>query len=274
MAAEAKGRAMTRMLIAIFEGDEGRGLVQVTRLIGLGRLQNAAVRVAYFHSIPRDRTDRHDRIVSDRFREMLRIEEAMREAVTGLLRAAGRAPVECVVRFGTPEVAMAVAAPSSWAQPKKLVFWTHWEQNPEFNKFYETRGKDFGQKTGYEVQVVTVPYQGYEAKYLAALMGKSGAPDIFMGMTHHWCGQYDFCDKMPADLAKIWDENLPKYIVNVGRWKGVRYGIPIEHGNFQQMYIDTDLFKKAVLDPDRPPTTLDAALSAMKKPTVPGATAG
>src|SRR5205814_7836619 len=69
----------------LFEGDEGRGLVQVTRLIGLGRLQNAAVRVAYFHPIPCDRTDRHDRIVSDRFREMLRIEEAMREAVTGVL---------------------------------------------------------------------------------------------------------------------------------------------------------------------------------------------
>src|SRR5437762_13165215 len=104
MAAEAKGRGMTRMLIAIFEGDEGRGLVQVTRLIGLGRLQNAAVRVAYFHPIPRDRTDRHDRIVSDRFREMLRIEEAMREAVAGVLRAAGRGPVECVVRFGAPVV--------------------------------------------------------------------------------------------------------------------------------------------------------------------------
>src|SRR5437870_9213600 len=110
----------------------------------------------------------------------------------------------------TAVVAMALAAPSSWAQPKKLVFWTHWEQNPEFNKFYETRGKDFAQKSGYEVQVVTVPYQGYEAKYLAALIARSGAPDIFMGMTHHWCGQYDFCDKMPADLAKTWDENLPK----------------------------------------------------------------
>ena len=104
MAAEANGRAMTRMLIAIFEGDEGRGLVQLTRLIGLARLQNAAVRVAYFHSIPRDRTDRYDRIVSDRYREMLRIEEAMREAVAGVLRAADRPPVECVVRFGTPVV--------------------------------------------------------------------------------------------------------------------------------------------------------------------------
>src|SRR5439155_255652 len=39
----------------------------------------------------------------------------------------------------TAVAAMALAAPSSWAQPKKLVFWTHWEQNPEFNKFYETR---------------------------------------------------------------------------------------------------------------------------------------
>jgi ABC-type glycerol-3-phosphate transport system substrate-binding protein len=66
-----------------------------------------------------------------------------------------------------------------------------------------------------------------------------------MGMTHQWCGQYDFCDKMPADLAKTYDANLPKYMVEVGKWKGVRYGIPIEHGNFQQMYINVDMFKKA-----------------------------
>src|SRR5882762_11269230 len=98
----------------------------------------------------------------------------------------------------TSILALALAPETAAPQTKKLVYWTHWEQNPEFNKFYEARGKDFAQRTGYEVQVVTVPYQGYEAKYLAALMGKSGAPDIFMGMTHHWCGQYDFCDKMPA----------------------------------------------------------------------------
>jgi len=152
-------------------------------------------------------------------------------------------------------LALAMTPPAAWSQSKKLVFWTHWEQNPEFNKFYETRGKDFAQKSGYEVQVVTVPYQGYEAKYLAALIGKSGAPDIFMGMTHHWCGQYDFCDRMPAELAKTWDENLPKYMVSVGKWKGARYGTPIEHGNFQQMYLNVDAFKKAGLDPEKPPKT-------------------
>src|SRR3954470_16000922 len=152
---------------------------------------------------------------------------------------------------------LAVVAPIASAQQKKLVLWTHWEQNPDFNKWYEAKGKEFAKKSGYEVEVVTVPYQGYEAKYLAAFMAKNSAPDIFMGMTHQWCGQYDFCDKMPADLAKVYDDNVPKYMLPVGIWKGVRYGIPIEHGNFQQMYINVDMFKKAGLDPDNPPKTMN-----------------
>ena len=165
-------------------------------------------------------------------------------------------------------LAVAVALAPGAAQSKKLVFWTHWEQNPEFNKWYETKGKEFAQKSGYEVEVVTIPYQGYEAKYLAALVGKSGAPDIFMGMTHQWCGQYDFCDKMPADLEKTWQGALPKYMIPWGQWKNATYGIPIEHGNFQQMYLNADLFKKAGLNPDKPPAKLDEWLAAMKKLTV------
>ncbi len=166
-------------------------------------------------------------------------------------------------------VAVWVVVPGQGAaQQKKLVYWTHWEQNPDFNKWYETKGKEFAKKSGYEVEVVTIPYQGYEAKYLAAFIGKSGAPDFFNGMTHQWCGQYDFCDRMPDALAKLWDESLPKYMLEVGRWKGARYGAPIEHGNFQMMYINVDLFKKAGLNPDRPPKTMDEWLAAMKKLTI------
>jgi len=161
-----------------------------------------------------------------------------------------------------------VVPPAGVAQQKKLVMWTHWEQNPEFNKWYAAKGKEFAKKSGYELEVVTIPYQGYEAKYLAAFMGRSGAPDIFMGMTHHWCGQYDFCDKMPADLAKTWEQNIPKVLAPIGMWKGARYGMPIEHGNFQQMYLNLDLFKKAGLNPDRPPKTFDEWHAAMKKLTV------
>lgn len=162
---------------------------------------------------------------------------------------------------------VAVTAPPAPAQTKKLVYWTHWDQQPDFNKWYVEKGKEFTKKTGYELEVVTIPYQGYEAKYLAALIGKSGAPDFFNGMTHQWCGQYDFCDPMPADLVKIWDESIPKYMVPIGKWKNARYGTPLEHGNFQQMYMNVDLFKKAGLDADKPPKTLDEWLAAMKKMT-------
>ncbi len=163
-------------------------------------------------------------------------------------------------------IGAAAGAPSpAPAQAKKLVYWTHWDQQPDFNRWYAEKGKEFAKKTGYEVEVVTIPYQGYEAKYLAALMGRAGAPDIFNGMTHQWCGQYEFCDPMPPDLAKLWDESIPKYMVPIGRWKNVRYGTPLEHGNFQQMYMNVELFRKAGLDPDRPPRTLDEWLAAMKK---------
>jgi multiple sugar transport system substrate-binding protein len=54
----------------------------------------------------------------------------------------------------------------------------------------------------------------------------------------------------------------------MGLWKNVRYGMPIEHGNFQMMYYNADLFKKAGLNPDQPPKTFDAWHAAMKKLTV------
>jgi len=48
----------------------------------------------------------------------------------------------------------------------------------------------------------------------------------------------------------------------------VRYGIPIEHGNFQQMYINVDMFKKAGLNPDDPPKTMTEFLATLKKLTI------
>jgi ABC-type glycerol-3-phosphate transport system substrate-binding protein len=178
-----------------------------------------------------------------------------------------RGRVAVLVILALAVTALVLAGPAA-AQQKKLVYWTHWEQNPAFNKWYETKGKEFAKKTGYEVEVVTIPYQGYQAKYLAAMMGKSGAPDFFNGMAHQWCGQYDFCDKMPDDLAKLWDANIPRYMLEMGRWNGVRYGVPIAHGNFQMMYMNVDMFKKAGLNADRPPKTYDEWLPAMKKLTI------
>jgi ABC-type glycerol-3-phosphate transport system substrate-binding protein len=86
-----------------------------------------------------------------------------------------------VVILATMMLAVAALPGTSVAQQKKLVLWTHWDQNPDFNKWYADKGKEFAKKTGYEVEVVTIPYQGYEAKYLAALMAKSSAPTSSWG---------------------------------------------------------------------------------------------
>ena len=68
---------------------------------------------------------------------------------------------------------LSFAMPGAAIAQKKLVMWTHWDQNPEFNKWYAEKGKEFAKKSGYEVEVVTVPYQGYDAKYLAAFMARA-----------------------------------------------------------------------------------------------------
>jgi ABC-type glycerol-3-phosphate transport system substrate-binding protein len=58
-------------------------------------------------------------------------------------------------------------------------------------------------------------------------------------------------------------------MLDVGKWKNVRYGIPIEHGNFQQMYINVDMFKKAASIPDKPPMKFTGDwIADMKKLTI------
>ena len=112
--------------------------------------------------------------------------------------------------------------------PKKLVLLTQWEENPEYNKWYAEKGQEFAKKSGYEVEVMTIPYPGYDAKYLDMLSAKTGAPDMFMGMTHQWCGQHAFCDPMPSDLRRVLERNLPTFMKTIGEWKGA-LASDIEH---------------------------------------------
>ncbi len=157
------------------------------------------------------------------------------------------------------------------AAPKKvkLVYWTHWEQNPKFNEYYAEAGKEFA-KLHPEcagVEVVTVPFSGYSAKYLAAFMARSGAPDLFNGAPHDWAGKYDFADKMPSNIVKKVDSTIVNTARPFGVFNGIRYGFPVEGGNFQYMFINVDMYKEAGLDPNKPPKTLSELLEHAKKLT-------
>lgn len=167
-------------------------------------------------------------------------------------------------------VAVATFATVSAAPKKvKLVYWTHWEQNPKFNAYYAEAGKEFA-KLNPEcsgVEVVTVPYSGYEAKYLASFMARTGAPDFFNGAAHDWAGKYNFADRMPANIAKRVETEAASTAIKFGLFNGVRYGFPVEGGNFQYMFINTDMFKEAGLDPNKPPKNLTELLDYAKKLT-------
>ncbi|MBP1779681.1 MAG: hypothetical protein H6Q86_5692, partial [candidate division NC10 bacterium] len=43
-------------------------------------------------------------------------------------------------------IALATLPGQGSAQQKKIVMWTHWDQNPEFNKWYATKGAEFSKK--------------------------------------------------------------------------------------------------------------------------------
>ncbi len=164
-----------------------------------------------------------------------------------------------------------ITAATISAAPKKvkLVYWTHWEQNPKFNAYYAEAGKEFA-KLNPEcagVEVVTVPFSGYSAKYLAAFMARTGAPDLFNGAPHDWAGKYNYADRMPSDIAKKVNAEIVNTARPFGIYNGVRYGFPVEGGNFQYMFINVDMYKEAGLDPNKPPKTLTELLEHAKKLT-------
>ena len=165
---------------------------------------------------------------------------------------------------------LVMAIPSIAAQQKvKLVYWTMWEPNPIFIAYLEEAGKEFAQKNPLceGVEIVKIPFSGYEAKYLAGFMARKGAPDMFIGNAFEWAGTYDFADKMPEDLSKNVDGSVFDFQKTIGVFKGVRYGLPTDGGSFQLLYINTDMMQEAGLDPNKPPKDLQELLENAKKMT-------
>ena len=153
------------------------------------------------------------------------------------------------------------------AEPVKLVYMTTWEDKVEYNAYIEEAGKRFAEEypdlcSG--VEILPVSYSGYEAKFQTALSSESYVCDIFQGQPQTYHG---FADPMPEAFAAWIDENVVSYLKDIGIFEGVRYGIPQEAGNFQQLYINIDMFKEAGLDPENPPKTMDELKEYAKKLT-------
>jgi ABC-type glycerol-3-phosphate transport system substrate-binding protein len=157
--------------------------------------------------------------------------------------------------------------------PVRLVFWHHQLQAVNnFNEFARIATEIFA-KLGYpNVTMVSeqVEYQGYLAKYVSAFQSGTG-PDMFMALANDFAldgGANPVALPIPADITKIWQDALGNIYKEDGVFNGKYYGFPVAGDTLMYLYINTDHFREAGLDPDRDyPKTLEEFRAVAKKLT-------
>ena len=134
----------------------------------------------------------------------------------------------------------------------------------QFNKFFKKLHPNVN------LNAITIPYEGSDAKYIAAFAGRRNAPDMFVGKVPYFAGGLGVADPAPTDLQKRWSNVVVDKIQEFVKYGGKFYGWPLETDLGMMLYCNTDIFKKAGLDPNSPPTTLNEFLEYARKLTTYG----
>ena len=168
--------------------------------------------------------------------------------------------VKEVVVTPTPE-------PEADRGPVKLVFWSFLDQEyPGMYPFFEEKLAGFQElHPDVDIEFVPIPYEGSDAKYLAAFAGRENAPDIWMGKVPYFAGGLKVADPAPPDVAEAWEDIFVDNVKPYVEWEGDYYGFPIESDLGVMLYYNTDLFEAAGLDPAKPPETMDELLEYAQK---------
>ncbi len=128
---------------------------------------------------------------------------------------------------------------------------------------------DFKTATGIQVEVVSIPEKDLTQKLMLEFAAKTGRYDALMApedtFVKYASGGYlatlQEAGGIPADASDF----VPRFLDRV-KYKGQLYGLPI-NGDINVLYYNADLFARAGLDPNKPPTTWDEFLADAKKLT-------
>jgi multiple sugar transport system substrate-binding protein len=137
---------------------------------------------------------------------------------------------------------------------------------PVIDSFVKTR-------PGVKVKITAFPYAQYRDKVLVAMKGGTG-PDI-LALDQIWTPEFAAAGLIaPLDdyIAKSSVVTKDKFFT--GAWdsngyEGKTWGVPLNADVWEQLYYNADLFEKAGLDPDEPPTTWDQWLQVAGKLNAP-----
>lgn len=134
---------------------------------------------------------------------------------------------------------------------------------PQIAEPLQRRAPDFGELTGAQVNVVTVPFSDLYQKILTDMATGTNSFDGFV-FAPQWMVDYitpgyleDLTPRIEADEAIEWQDIAPFFRDFSASYQGRIYTIPLD-GDFQMAYYRTDLLEQAGMDP---PNTWDDYLT-------------
>jgi multiple sugar transport system substrate-binding protein len=166
--------------------------------------------------------------------------------------------------------AEAAKPPASAATGKTtLTIWTNSDTWTKMGGYWSEQTAQKFPGGNVTVNQVGIPYADFEAKYLAAFSGGSGAPDIFQGQVANYAGALDVAEPFPKEMADRFEKDVLKAISQFHKYKGAWHGMPLSADLGMMLIYNTDHFAEVGLDPAKPPTTMkelrEAAIKLTKK---------
>lgn len=153
-----------------------------------------------------------------------------------------------------------------------ITFWDHEQSSKEMDAAYQAAAETFKKShPNVTVEIQTFPFEQYQEKLLIAVKGNQG-PDV-MSLDQPWIPQFAesgvtlaIDDQVAASQTVKQDQFFPAAWDST-TWKNKQWAVPLGFDVWSQLVWNPDLFTKAGLDPDKPPTTWAELLQYAEKLT-------
>jgi multiple sugar transport system substrate-binding protein len=136
----------------------------------------------------------------------------------------------------------------------KITMWTRAATEARARPLVEA----YNQSHKNQIELTVTPTDDYQAK-VGAAAGSSGLPDLFSAdvvFMPNWTSQGLFQDITSKIAGLSYADKIAQAHIKASTWEGKQYGLPFIVDLSVWLY-NKALYRKAGLDPEKPPTTLE-----------------
>jgi len=155
---------------------------------------------------------------------------------------------------GSEPAGSASAAGQGTDDGTKITLWTRAATEARARPLVEAYNKSHKN----QIDLTVVPTDDYQAK-VGAAAGSSGLPDLFSAdvvFMPNWTSQGLFQDITSKIAGLPYADKIAQAHIKASTWESKQYGLPFIVDLSVWLY-NKALYRKAGLDPEKPPTTLD-----------------